>query len=93
MPFGLNLSIVVIFWFITSWFCADKSYLLSGLKNKWFIILLSFFAMYVISALLSDNKKGALSAIEVKVSFLAFPYFFFLYKIETITIKKMLAHL
>lgn len=90
MPFGLNLSVVIILWFVTSWFKVDKAYFLNGLKNKWFLTLVGFLVLHIISALLSDNKNESLHAIEVKLGFLAFPYFFFLFRIEDFTIKKML---
>lgn len=89
MPFGLNLSIIIILWFITSWFVANKSEMLSGLKNPWFLTLLGFFILHVVSAILSDNQQESMRAIEVKLGFLAFPYFFFLFKINSFTIRRM----
>lgn len=90
LPFGLNLSPVLILWFITSWFKADKVYMLPGLKNKWFLVMVSFLLLHIISAVLSDNRKEAATAIEIKLSFLAFPYFFFLFRLSEFTIKKMI---
>lgn len=89
MPFGLNLSILIILWFITSWFVAKKDDMLSGLKNPWFLVMLGYFTLHVISAALSDNKHESFRAIEVKMGFLAFPYFFFLFKINTTTIRRI----
>lgn len=63
--------------------------MLGGLKNKWFLVLVSFLVLHIISAIISDNTKEAATAIEIKLSFLAFPYFFFLFKISEYTIKKM----
>ena len=91
MPFGLNLSVLLMLWFICSWFKADKVVMLSGLKNKWFIVLVSFLALTIISALFSENKKEAITAVEVKLSFLAFPYFFFLFKFNEGTVKRIVS--
>lgn len=63
--------------------------MLSGLKNPWFLTLLGFFILHVVSAILSDNQQESMRAIEVKLGFLAFPYFFFLFKINSLTIRRM----
>ncbi len=91
MPFGLNLSLLLILWFISSWFKVDKIVLRNGLKNKWFLLLLSFLVLTIISAMFSQNTKEAVTAIEVKLSFLAFPYFFFLFKFEEGTIQRVVS--
>lgn len=91
LPFGLNLSVLVIFWFVTSWFNFDKTHFNKGLKNKWFLLLFSFFIIHIVSAILSDNQKGALNAIELKLGFLGFPYFYFLFKIERSTVKRVIS--
>jgi O-antigen ligase len=90
MPFGGFLSVLLILWFISSWFCFNKESFKSGLKNKWFLLLVLFFVLHCISGPASDNLKEGISGIERKLSFLAFPYFFFLFNIKTDTIKRMM---
>src|SRR5688572_8923271 len=89
MPFGGFLSVLLVLWFISSWWCIDKEKFRSGLKNKWFLLMIVFFAMHCISGLLSDNLSEGITGIEKKLSFLAFPYFFFLFNIKPDIIKKM----
>jgi len=92
LPFGGNyLSLIIILWFIISLFCFSKEQGLKGIRNPSFLVVLIFFMMHCLSAAFSSNKTEALTSIEVKMSFLAFPYFFFLFKISTRAIKQMLA--
>ena len=91
MPFGGRiLALLLILWFIVSWFCLDWKTFKDGFKNKWFLLLFGFFVFHLINGLLSDNYPEASTNVEVKFSFLAFPYFFFLYNIEKTAIKKLL---
>ena len=90
MPFGVMVGPLVILWFISSLFLFDKKKFKEGLKNKWFLLMFAFILMHVISGFLSDNKQEGLSSIEIKLSFLAFPYFFFLFGIKSDTVKRML---
>src|SRR5207244_1096708 len=64
---------------------------LNGFKNKWFLVLFSFIFFTCISALFSDNKSEALTSVEVKLSFLAFPVYIFLFNYKTDTIKRIFA--
>jgi O-antigen ligase len=89
MPFGGFLSVLLILWFISSWFCFNKEKFRSGVKNKWFLCMILFFVLHIISGLLSDNLQEGISGIERKLSFLAFPYFFFLFDIKPETIRRM----
>lgn len=90
MPYGIILGPFVILWFISSLFLFDKERFFSGAKNPWFLIMFFFFLMHCLSGLFSDNKQEAVTGIENKLSFLAFPYFFFLYKMNDHTVKRML---
>lgn len=94
LPFGQSehnyLSLIIIIWFLTSLFCINKQDLLEGIKNKWFLLLFVFFVLHCVSAILSDNKHESLTAVEVKLSFLAFPYFVFLFKWSAATVRKVL---
>jgi hypothetical protein len=89
LPFGGFLSVLIILWFITSWFCFKKEESLKGLKNKWFWIMFGFLLLHCVSAILSENKSEALTSIEVKMSFLAFPYFLFLFTLNKITVRNI----
>lgn len=80
----------VILWFISSLFVFDKERFVSGIKNPWFLVMFFFFLMHCVSGLLSDNKHEALTGVENKLSFLAFPYFFFLFRLSDGTVKRML---
>jgi O-antigen ligase len=90
IPFGGYLAVIIILWFITSLFCFNKEKFRTGFKNPWFLLMLGFFFMHGISGLLSGNKQEGLTGVEVKLSFLAFPYFFFLCDINSNTIKRMM---
>ena len=91
LPFGGRiLSLLLILWFIVSWFCFDGKTFRAGFKNKWFLLLFGFFVFHFINGWLSENYPEASTNVEVKFSFLAFPYFFFLYNIEKSAIKKLL---
>lgn len=90
MSYGIGLGPIVILWFLSSLFYFDKERFISGIKNPWFLIMFFFFLIHCVSALFSDNVHGALKAIENKLSFLVFPYLFFLSKISNHTVKRML---
>jgi O-antigen ligase len=88
MPYGIMVGPFVITWFISSWFQFDKEKFFSGAKNPWFLTMIFFLILHVVSGLLSDNKQEGLTGIETKLSFLAFPYFFFLFNISDGTVKR-----
>ena len=90
LPFGGFLSVLLILWFLASWFCFNRQTFLSGLKNKWFLCMIFFFLLHCIGGLMSDNFQEGISGIERKLSFLAFPYFFFLFRIRPDTIRRMM---
>lgn len=91
MPFGNTLSSPVIgLWFISSLFCVKDLFVKSNLKNKWFIALLSFFVLIVLSNYLFFNVKDPFSAIEVKLSFLFFPFLFFLFQMRGDVSKRII---
>jgi O-antigen ligase len=80
LPFGAFLSIIVVLWTFTSLFNIDKEQLKKGFSNRRFILLCSFFFLTFISALFSSNKQEALFSIEVKLTFIVFPYLFFCFQ-------------
>lgn len=61
---------------------------MSGLKNPWFLIMVFFLLLHIISGLLSQNKQEGLTGVETKLSFLAFPYFLFLFNINDSIVKR-----
>lgn len=78
LPFGGYVpSMFAALCFFNSFFLLSKESLLKGLKNRNFILMELFFLLTFVSALLSSNKTEAFSAIEVKLSFLGFPFVIF----------------
>ncbi len=91
LPFGsLVLSGLVVLWTITSFFNIDKAQFKNGFKNKNLWWLLAFFFFTLISALFSTNKTEANFNVEIKLSFLVFPYLFFCFKWPLQIIKRCL---
>ena len=58
-------------------------------NNKWSYVLLAFFLIHALGYFFSVNKAGALNAIEIKLSFLAFPILIFSSQFSEIQIKKI----
>ncbi|MGZ3883076.1 MAG: O-antigen ligase family protein [Bacteroidia bacterium] len=91
MPFGgAHLPVVVILWVISSFFCVEEDYFIKGLKNKWFLLLLTFFFLHVLSGLFSHNFKEAVTGVEIKLSFLAFPLCLFLFRYKPLVFQKVI---
>jgi O-antigen ligase len=91
LPFGsLVLSGLVVLWTVTSFFNIEKEQLKKGLSNKNFWWIVSFFLFTAISALFSTNKAEAGFSVEVKMSFLLLPFFFFCFKWPLQIIKRCL---
>lgn len=81
LPFGsLVLSALVVLWTIVSLINIDKEQFKKGIVNKNFWWLLAFLIYTVVSALFSNNKSEAGFSIEIKMSFMLFPYLFFCFK-------------
>jgi O-antigen ligase len=78
LPFGsLVLSGIVVLWTVVSFFNLNKIRLREGFLSRHLLLFYSFFILTVISAVLSSNTREALFAIEIKLSFILFPYFMF----------------
>ncbi|MBK9283658.1 MAG: O-antigen ligase family protein [Sphingobacteriaceae bacterium] len=89
LPYGtLFLSGLILVWSLSSFFVIKKDLLIQGFKNKYFLILSSFFLFTALSALFSDNKSEALFNVENKLSFIVFPYLLFCFKWPTQILKK-----
>ena len=77
-PFGFKvLSPILMAWMFVSFFNWDLVSIRKGLFNKNLWLALSFFALTLISAFLSKNHNEANFSIEIKLSFLLFPYLLF----------------
>lgn len=78
LPFGYNLSIIILLW-SACFFLFDnvKESFITVFKNKWSYILLGFLILHGVLCLFSENKTEAVSEMERKLSFLAFPILIF----------------
>jgi O-antigen ligase len=78
LPFGINYAVFILIWSVC-FFSFDNVRI--GFKailiNKWTFILIGFFLLHVVGYFFSENKSAALSAVEIKLCFLAFPILFF----------------
>lgn len=90
IPFGINHGAIIIAWTI-SFLLFDNlgEKFKMVFSNKWAIILLSFFLIHVISAFFSINKSEALSSIEIKLCFFAFPVLIFSSSFNELQIKQI----
>ncbi|MBK7310951.1 MAG: O-antigen ligase family protein [Sphingobacteriaceae bacterium] len=91
LPFGNAItSPFIALWFITSFFCFKDLVIANGWKNLWFISTLLFFGITTISNFIFYNPNDALSAIEVKLTFLLFPFLFFMFKFNSDVAKRVI---
>jgi len=80
-PFGFKvLSPILMAWLLVSFFNWDLVNIRKGLFNRNLQILVAFFALTVLSAFLSDNHIEAGISIEIKLSFILFPYLMFCFE-------------
>lgn len=78
MPFGYNLSILIVLWSVCFFAFEDlKTGFVNVFRNKWSYVLIGFFFLHAIGYFFSENKTEALSIIERKLSFLGFPILIF----------------
>ncbi|MES2515816.1 MAG: O-antigen ligase family protein [Bacteroidota bacterium] len=90
LPFGINYAIFIIVWLVAFFAFDDvKTGLQRMFKNKWSYVLLGFFFLHAIAYLFSKNTAGALNAIEIKLSFLAFPLLIFAGNYNSLQLKKI----
>ncbi len=91
LPFGINYAIIILIWTICFFSFDDlKIGLKKIVSNKWSYILLGFFLIHLVGYFYSLDKKEALSVIEIKLCFLAFPILFFASNFKTEQIKKII---
>lgn len=90
LPFGINYAIFILIWSIC-FFAFDnvKFGMQRMLNNKWTYVFLAFFFIHALGYFFSVNKNGALNAIEIKLSFLAFPILIGASNYNELQIKKI----
>lgn len=90
LPFGINYAIFILIWSVCFFAFDDVK---AGMKrlagNKWNYVLLAFFLIHALGYFFSVNKDGALNAIEIKLSFLAFPILIGASNYNELQIKKI----
>ena len=90
LPFGINYAIFILIWSVCFFAFDDVK---TGMKrlagNKWNYSLLEFFLIHALGYFFSVNKDGALNAIEIKLSFLAFPILIGASNYNELQIKKI----
>lgn len=80
-PFGFRiLSPILMAWLFLSFFNWDLVNIRKGLFNRNLLFLAAFFGLTVLSSFLSDNHIEASIAIEIKLSFILFPYLMFCFE-------------
>lgn len=90
LPFGINYAIFIMLWLICFFLFEDlKTSFQRIVQNKWSYVLLAFFFLHAIGYFFSSNKSAALSAIEIKLCFLAFPLLIFGTSYDTVKIRKI----
>lgn len=90
LPFGINYAIFILIWALCFFAFDDVKTGMKGmLSNKWNYLLLSFFLIHALGYFFSINKGGALNAIEIKLSFLAFPVLIGASNYNELQIKKI----
>ncbi len=91
LPLGILHNLALGLWLLSFILIGDfRLNIKSVLKNKFSFISVSFFLLYLIYYLISQNKIEAGIAIEMKASFLVFPILFFSHSYSYIEIKKIL---
>lgn len=90
LPFGINYGLFILVWTAFFFLFDDvKKGMQHVFSNKWSYVLLGFFLLHAAGYLFSYNKSGALNAIEIKLSFLAFPILIFAYSYNNLQVKKI----
>jgi O-antigen ligase len=90
LPFGgYVLSYIIVAWLLFSLFAINKTKWLSGLKQLPFVFSVLFFVVTVISAIWKGGPERW-SSIEIKLSFIIFPYLFYCFNYPVSIVKRML---
>lgn len=90
LPFGgFALSYLIIAWLLLSFFAIDKTKWLNGVKQLPFLISSLFFLITVVSAIWKGGPEKW-NSIEIKLSFIIFPYLFYCFNYPIAIVKRML---
>lgn len=93
IPFGINSGLVVFIWLLSFLFFSHPKEILNKLsllvQSKWFYVMAFFFLIHVLGLFYSENKHEAGTAIEIKLSFLAFPLLFFSHRFNVTQLLKV----
>lgn len=90
LPFGVNYAILIMLWAICFFAFDDvKQGLKKVFTNKWTYVFIGFFFLHAIAYFFSVNKHEALTSIEIKLSFFAFPILIFSSNYSDIQVKKI----
>ncbi len=91
LPFNFGVAIVLILALAAFFFLGKvKSGLGNFVQNKWSYVFVSFFLIHAIAYFFSNNKAEAVTAIEIKLGFIAFPLLIFTQKYSRIDVRKVL---
>lgn len=78
LPFGsLLLSAIIALWTASALFNLELVQLKKGARSSTFWLCLLFFVLTALSAFFSSNRKDALFAVEIKMTFVLFPFLIF----------------
>lgn len=92
LPFGsLILSALIIAWTVISLLNINPQKIKEGLLNRNLWLMYLFFFLTLVSAFTSSNKQEASSSIEIKLSFILFPYLLFCFSWPIDLLKRCLA--
>ncbi len=91
LPFGINYAGFLIVWTcFYLFFGKPVAGFKAVFKNGWTYVLLAFFMIHVLAYFFTYNKAEALTSIEVKMSFFAFPLLIFCERYSRIQLKKII---
>jgi O-antigen ligase len=90
LPFGINYAVFILLWAVCFFAFDDvKGGMKKVISNKWTYVLIGFFFLHAIGYFFSHNKSEALTSIEIKLSFLAFPILIFASNYSDVNIRKI----
>jgi O-antigen ligase len=83
LPFGNAISSPLIaLWFVSSLFNLKRLFVKQNTSNKWFLTLIAFFVLTLISNFLFYNSNDPFGSVEIKLSFLFMPVLVFLFQTD-----------
>ncbi len=92
LPFNFGVAIVAAFWLAGFIFLGDtRTMALQAFRQKWFYVLSSFFLLHVLAYTYTSNKAEAAFSIEIKLSFLIFPFLLFAHRFNAMQASRIVA--